>query len=332
MEKIISIVIPTYNMENYLERCLSSVVIDKRTDRVEAIVVNDGSQDNSLSIAMKFAEEHPDVFRIIDKPNNNYGSCINAALNMATGKYIKVLDADDCFDNACFCELVDLLEKTDVDLVLNDKMEVRPDCETLNALKYTQTGCFDFFEESDIKLFDSIMMHNVIYRKSIFDKIDYKQSEGIFYTDNEWISSPMASVKTAFHFSKPLYRYTLGREGQSVDENVVISHINDEISMSTKLISDHYYTKYPSDKARELMMTKLYYHMRWVYKLIIVENKHLDSRILLNLDAAIKHYNPHLYQQLNNERLKVFMFHIRYIKLWRMNRNSKFFKFIMNTK
>ena len=197
MDKTISIIIPTYNMEAYLAKCLSSLVMDKGMERVEAIVVNDGSKDGSLAIAKDFAGKYPSTFRIIDKPNGNYGSCINAALKVATGKYVKVLDADDSFDNDSFREFVDVLDRTDVDLVLNDKMNVGPDGETLSALKYTQKDVFDFFKESDGRLFISIMMHNVTYRRSIFNRIDYNQSEGIFYTDNECpcaVSITMASA------------------------------------------------------------------------------------------------------------------------------------------
>ena len=97
MEKIISIIVPTYNMEKYLKNGLDSLIISERKERVEVIVVNDGSKDRSLEIAAEYVEKYPSVFRLIDKPNGNYGSCINAALKIASGKYIKIMDADDHF-------------------------------------------------------------------------------------------------------------------------------------------------------------------------------------------------------------------------------------------
>ena len=106
MEKIVSIVVPTYNMENYLRKDLESLIISEGLENVEVIVVNDGSRDKSLDIATEYAEKYPYVFRIIDKPNGNYGSCINAALRIASGKYIKIMDADDSFDTDNFKTLV----------------------------------------------------------------------------------------------------------------------------------------------------------------------------------------------------------------------------------
>lgn len=84
-------------MEKYLNKCLDSLLIKTGLEYLEVIVVNDGSSDSSLSIAQAYQQKYPDVFVIIDKTNGNYGSCINAGLPVAKGKYIKILDADDSF-------------------------------------------------------------------------------------------------------------------------------------------------------------------------------------------------------------------------------------------
>ena len=93
MSKLLSIIIPTYNMEALLPRCLDSLLVDGALEQLEAIVVNDGSRDGSLAIANSYKERFPDTVTVIDKPNGNYGSTINAALPVAKGKYVKVLDA-----------------------------------------------------------------------------------------------------------------------------------------------------------------------------------------------------------------------------------------------
>ena len=106
MGKTLSVVIPTYNMEAYLRRCLDSVTRDDVPSSLELIVVNDGSTDGSLAIMQEYAEKRPDIVNIIDKPNGHYGSCVNAALKIATGKYIRILDADDWFDTNALIELL----------------------------------------------------------------------------------------------------------------------------------------------------------------------------------------------------------------------------------
>ena len=99
MEKQISIIIPTYNMEAYIGKCLDSLLIPE-FDQVEVLVVNDGSKDRSSEIAHRYADRYPDSIRVIDKPNGNYCSCINAALPQCTGRrhlrHRRILQAGKC--------------------------------------------------------------------------------------------------------------------------------------------------------------------------------------------------------------------------------------------
>ena len=91
--KRLSVIIPTYNMAALLPQCLDSLVRSAAASSLDVVVVNDGSRDASLSIAQRYADHHPDIVRIIDKPNGNYGSTINAALPTLKGEYVKILDA-----------------------------------------------------------------------------------------------------------------------------------------------------------------------------------------------------------------------------------------------
>ena len=97
MEKLLTIIIPTYNMEKYLDKCLSSLIVDDKElmTQLEVLVVIDGAKDRSSEIAHTYQDKYPDTYVVIDKENGNYGSCINRGLKEASGKYVKVLDADD---------------------------------------------------------------------------------------------------------------------------------------------------------------------------------------------------------------------------------------------
>ena len=100
MDKILTIVIPTYNMEKYLDKCLTSLLFNDKDllKQLEVLVVIDGSKDRSSLIAHSYEKKYPETFRVIDKENGTYVSCIKRGLKEATGKYIKILDADDSFD------------------------------------------------------------------------------------------------------------------------------------------------------------------------------------------------------------------------------------------
>lgn len=223
VNKILSIIIPTYNMELYLKRCIDSLVTAKQTlGDTEIIVVNDGSKDKSLSIANGYKELYPESLIVIDKTNGNYGSCINAALKIASGKYIKVLDADDWFNTNALVEFVMCLKSLDVDLVLTDYTVC---FENSNIRK---KYVFPFVENKEYSSslmhdsnFQKMRMHCVTYRTEMLRKSKYFQTEGISYTDQEWILYPMAYVRKISYFRLNLYQYLLGRAGQTMDVNIL---------------------------------------------------------------------------------------------------------------
>ena len=122
MDKILTVVIPTYNMESYLEKCLDSVLVEQIIGLIEVMIVNDGSKDSSLLIAKRYQNRYPGSIVVVDKKNGNYGSCLNLAFNLAKGKYIRTLDADDYFDSTEFIKFIEKLcfLPNDVDLILTN--------------------------------------------------------------------------------------------------------------------------------------------------------------------------------------------------------------------
>ena len=95
MDKVLTVIVPVYNMEKYIRQCLESLVIGEVLDRIEVLVVLEGSKDGSAEIAYEFVEQYPDTLRIIYKANGGHGSAINTGLMMASGEYVKILDSDD---------------------------------------------------------------------------------------------------------------------------------------------------------------------------------------------------------------------------------------------
>ncbi|WP_051508988.1 glycosyltransferase family 2 protein [Xylanibacter oryzae] len=333
MNKTISIVIPTYNMEKYLDRCLSSLLIE-REDDIEVLIVNDGSKDSSLTIAQKYASMYPSTFIIIDKPNGNYGSCINAALKVATGKYIKILDADDAFNSSNFNLMVGVLANIDVDMILTDFVRVygvgKDEIESFNLQKDSVLNFTEITNNRDVA---KIMMHSVTYKLENLLKIGYKQSEGIFYTDNEWIFLPISTVRKVYYIKKPIYLYTLNREGQSVNSEVEKLHSMDNIKVSCSLLianSSLRNEKIPYE-IKDYLNTKLYNRIRHNYKDFIVLNKCLDINQLQILDDGIHKYDSSLYKKLNKILLSAPLFSFHYIKIWRRKHNSRRLGFIIST-
>ena len=139
MDKILSIIIPTYNMEEYLSYCIESIIIPS-INEIEVLIINDGSKDKSINIAKSFADKFPDSIKVIDKENGNYGSCVNVGLKKSNGKYIRILDADDCFVRENFEEFVSFLKTIDSDLVLSSFAITYQNIEITSIRKVPQKG------------------------------------------------------------------------------------------------------------------------------------------------------------------------------------------------
>ncbi len=317
-------------MEELLDSCLSSLLI-KGLERIEVIVVNDGSTDSSLKIAQSYVEKYPESFLTIDKENGNYGSCINHGLYKATGKYIKVLDADDSFYTDNFEEMVDLLEKTDVDLLFSDKMNIYADEEVYIKLPFPEDSINDFEEyfTQNYRQFDRIWMHHVTYKREILTSINYRQTEGIFYTDNEWIYRPMANVKTWYYMGKPVYRYLLAREGQTMSAEVGKKHIHDRIVVTFKMLN--YYKEMISirPELKEVFHYRIYRRIRMMYRTVIVKWRAYDNVEMAQLDQLLKIEHPELYKEVEDLNLNKHMLPFKYVKIWRRNHTGRYIRFVV---
>lgn len=210
-------------MEKYIGNCLDSLLIPE-FDQVEVLVVNDGSKDRSSEIAHSYSDLYPDSIHVIDKPNGNYGSCINTALPLCTGRYVKILDADDTFDNSAFSNFVKVLPLCHEDALITSFkiVDERGYAQKVITYKYfleeaeNETHSFDTAVKSGI--FKEPQMHAIAYNRNIFKQFDYKQTEGVSFTDTEWASQPLAFCENIRLLDMPpLYSYLMGREGQTVD-------------------------------------------------------------------------------------------------------------------
>ncbi|MBQ9993613.1 MAG: glycosyltransferase family 2 protein [Clostridia bacterium] len=219
-EKILTVAIPAYNVENYIDYCLSSFMADSiPEDDLEVLIVNDGSKDNTEAIAKRYEELYPDVFRVITKENGGHGSAINTGLANASGKYFKIVDGDDWVDYEQFIKYITLLRETDADLVATDFC-----CVSAETLDVTDTrspvirgdnisGVFDFDSVCD-NLF--VRMHSATWRTSLLRERGIRIDEGRFYVDMEYILFPIPYVQTVCIAHLPVYMYRLGMGGQSV--------------------------------------------------------------------------------------------------------------------
>lgn len=229
-EKLLSIIIPTYNAEQYLDKCLSSMIFEEEElfRRLEVIVVNDGSPDGSRDIAQKYVNRFPDVFRLINKENGGHGSGINVGSKAATGLFFKVLDADDWVDTKGFVEFIkklsDIVMEKDEDIpeavvtffkrydISKKKYEnkiAKPDAYNINY-------CLGEVMDQWQNVHEDMHFWGIAYNTLFYRNLGYQLSEGVFYEDQEYATVPLSYARKVRFIDEYVYIYRVGDINQSV--------------------------------------------------------------------------------------------------------------------
>lgn len=329
--KILTIIIPSYNMEELLGRCVDSMLPEKLKN-VEIIIVNDGSKDKTIDIANKYKNLYPDVVIVIDKKNGNYGSCINEGLKIATGKYVKIIDADDWVDSKSFKSFVEKLQETNSDLVLTNFNYILNDKEKKEKSFSLIEGNYELepFQEPS---FWEMEMHAISYKTEVLKHNHYYQTEGISYTDQEWIFFPMQYVKTVSYYNINVYQYFLGREGQTMDPKVENLKIKDKIVVVKKIILA--YKNFDKNRLGIRMQYfdyRFYSYLRSIYKnYILLQDTDEKLKELEELDIYINKNLPQVFEEMNDFMIHKKFLPIKFIKNWRRDKKrSNYFIRLIN--
>jgi glycosyltransferase involved in cell wall biosynthesis len=208
-----------------MEKCIESLL--RGGERVEIIVINDGSKDSTGEIGDRYAAQYPGIVKVIHQENGGHGAGINAGLKAATGKYFKVVDSDDEVSGD-FVEFLDRLELCDkqggVDLFVTNYYYVHTDGIGDRSINYSNALPEGrIFTWGDVKRFRSHQMltiHSSTFRTEVMRKCGGELPRKVFYEDNLMVCRTLPYVERMFYMNIDLYRYTIGREGQSVQDDV----------------------------------------------------------------------------------------------------------------
>lgn len=294
-EKILSITIPSYNMEKYLSECLDSFVVCKNMTNLEVVVVNDGSKDDTLKIAKQYEANYPNIFKVIDKENGGHGSTINAGLSAASGKYFCVVDADDWVNTPDFTKLLELLSSSDEDLIISNYTRVYEQTGKKETVKYKLQK--DKTGDINTQLYFFPNMASSIYKTSNI-KNKFEILKNCFYVDTQYITETMKYLKTFKFTGLNIYFYRLNRPGQSMDPNVYFKRRDHLIRVIEALIEC--FNKNESDNKlskQGVVQVIIYYYRNLV---LWFKDSKIELRELIDFDNKIKE-NKTLYEQTGKQ-------------------------------
>lgn len=235
--KLLSIAIPSYNVEKTLKATLESLCVPETIDCLDIIVVDDGSKDRTVSVAKPFIEKYPESVRIISKQNGGHGSAVNTGLDAARGKYFKVVDGDDRLDREGLNALVSFLKKTDADLVASNYKKVLPDGSDagnmdFHDVEYGKTYDFEKIATDGSTYFG---IHSSTFKTKILKEHNIKLQEHTFYVDTEYALLPIPYIKTVEFLENRVYLYTVGSAQQSIDTANFVKRYDDHLRVVTRL-------------------------------------------------------------------------------------------------
>ena len=245
--KTITFAVPCYNSAEYMDKCIESLLAcdDGRGD-IEILIVDDGStKDDTAAKADEWHERYPRSVYAIHKENGGHGSAVNVGLENARGRYFKVVDSDDWLDADAMAQIMPYLRKQSelrdaTDLVIGNYVYEKVHEGTSTTISYTNVFPTDReFTWDDIGRFKPsqyLLMHSVIYRTELLRDINLKLPEHCFYVDNIFVYVPLPTVYSIRYFDVDMYRYFIGREGQSVNEETMMKRIDQQLRITRVMI------------------------------------------------------------------------------------------------
>ena len=299
MNKILTIVIPVYKVEQYINKCLDSLIIaPELMEKMDVLIINDGTPDRSADMSREYVNRYPDVFRQIDKENGGHGSVWNLGVKEAYGKYTRFLDSDDWLENLDL--LLEKLESCDADLVITPTL-----CHCPNEELWKQEILdMEFGKVYDADTFDwlhnrshgnYVFHHSCTYKTEMFRQYLPLFLEKQPYDDVILGAASKIGAKSLVAFDFILYHYLMDREGQSISIEVQRKNINAKIKTekhTIRFVEEHPVkegtTKYLFFKDR---LPKMYdYGYKGFFDFPYEENK----RMTKEWDEWVKENNPSL--------------------------------------
>jgi len=272
---ILTIAIPAYNVEAYIEKCINSIIKAENIEKIEILVINDGSSDKTAEIVTKYEKYTNGIVKLINKENGGHGSTINVSIANAKGKYFRLVDGDDWVDSNNLSKLVEILKNCTSDVVLTKgSYEFIEKAQLEDIIKYDNLleGHIYNFEDLVYKGYGfktyGPLLTTGNYKTEILKNSKFHISEKKPYVDMEFNAFSLKLANTLEYYNLDIYRYLIGREGQTISREYWKKKYKDHLYIIFNILD----TVYNSDEFSRLKK-------KYIYKNIIAQM--VDSQIFM---------------------------------------------------
>ncbi len=308
--KLLTVAIPCYNSAEYMSHAIETLL--SGGDEMEIIIVNDGSTDNTQKIAEEFQVKYPNIIRVINQENGGHGEAVNTGLAYATGLYFKVVDSDDWVNEKALEQVKETLKNLiadgkSPDLFLANYVYEKVDAKKKKVINYNwalpKEQIFTWDDMMHFKQSQNILMHSTIYRTKLLKACGIQLPKHTFYVDNIFVYQPLPYVKTLYYMDVNLYRYFIGRSDQSVNEQVMIRRIDQQLKITKIMIESHNLSQVKSNKLRNYMVKYLSMMMTVSSVFLIKEGSEESLAKKQDLWDYLKNYDKRLYKKIRSQIL-----------------------------
>lgn len=336
--KVLSIIVPAYNSQQYLHKVIPSLLQNDVLDELDIVIVDDGSTDNTAAVAERYCTKYPSSVRLIRQANKGHGGALNTGCMAAVGKYLKIIDADDWVETENLPELIRQLSCCESDVVLTHYYTRNVSTgETRKWMVYPPEFGKSYSLNDILHRWGDfnrgLTLHGIAYNTGFYQKCGFQLSEHVFYEDYEFASIPCCDAKTITPLNLFLYNYRIGDTAQSVSDESQLKRIEHTRTVLHRLTEESVARMTTPDgriylcyKIQELLLSFL------TTVLLVEPNRQEGRKQAAEIMNYFKKNQPHVYNLALKKYGAFYAMNILHMRKhhWETLRDSQLYAWLMH--
>jgi len=315
-EILVTFVVPCYNASAYMDNCILSILQGSANHQqhIEIIIVDDGSDADDTAVkADDWQNKYPTIIRAYHQSNGGHGEAVNTGLKHARGMYFKVVDADDWLDEKSLPVVLNhllLLSLSGLDLFITNYVYEKPGIGKRKLIRFNnvmeEARILGWDDIGNFKPQQNLVMHAVIYRTELLRMSNLVLPAHTFYVDNIFVYVPLPYVQTIYYLNCDLYRYFIGRDNQSVNEQTMVKRVDQQLFITRIMIDAYRLNEEIQNKVLRDYMTHYLTMMMTICVVFLRLSKAQDAeKQRIDLWIYLKEKDPKSYLQIRGALLSL---------------------------